>query len=117
MIVCSCAVVSDRDIDFAVGEIVSQPNALVPTPGVIFRHLQKKMVCCGCAPVAVSAIYAAMDRIADDTGIDAFALAEARERLERIELRGAARASARAKKARQPANGAPPALRVVASAT
>lgn len=92
MIVCSCAVVSDREIKTAVGEIISQPNALVPTPGVVFRHLQKKMVCCGCAPITVAAIYTAMDQIASETGVDPYALAEARARLERIELRREQRA-------------------------
>ncbi len=91
MIICSCAVISDRDIDRAVIEIMSAPNALLPTPGVVFRHLNKKMNCCTCAPVAVSAIYGAMDRLAADTRVNAFALAEARAKLIRIEERRAER--------------------------
>ena len=38
-------------------EILSQPNAPIPTPGVVFRHLSKRMNCCGCAPLAVETIY------------------------------------------------------------
>ena len=49
MIVCSCAVISDDDIEQALVEILSQPDAPLPTPGVVYRHLQKKMVCCGCS--------------------------------------------------------------------
>ena len=91
MIVCSCAVISDRDIERAVIEIMSQGPAVLPTPGVVFRHLSKKMNCCTCAPVAVSAIYKAMDRLQDDTRVCPYALAEARARLVRIEERRARR--------------------------
>ncbi|MBK9079160.1 MAG: hypothetical protein WBP38_11050 [Hyphomicrobium sp.] len=87
MIICSCAVISDRDIDRAVIEIMSAGSALLPTPGVVFRHLNKKMNCCTCAPVAVSAIYAAMDRLAADTRVCPYALAGARAKLIRIEER------------------------------
>lgn len=91
MIVCSCAVISNRDIEGAVVEIMSAPVALLPTPGVVFRHLNKKMNCCSCAPVAVTAIYAAMDKIAADTRVCPFALADARSKLIRIEERRANR--------------------------
>lgn len=57
MIVCSCTVISDRDIEVALVEILSQPNAPIPTPGVVYRHLAKRMNCCGCAPFAVETIY------------------------------------------------------------
>lgn len=91
MIVCSCTVISNRDIEGAVVEIMSAQNALLPTPGVVFRHLNKKMNCCSCAPVAVAAIYAAMDKIAADTRVCPFALAEARSKLIRLEERRANR--------------------------
>lgn len=87
MIVCSCAVISDRDIEVAVGEIMSAGVALLPTPGVVFRHLNKKMNCCTCAPVAVSTIYRAMDRLAADTRVCPYVLAQARAKLIRIEER------------------------------
>jgi hypothetical protein len=63
MIVCSCAIVTDRDLEQAVVEVMSQPNAPLPTPGVIFRHMQKKMQCCGCAPLAIETIYAKMEEL------------------------------------------------------
>ena len=87
MILCQCAVISDRDIELAVSEIMSAGPGLLPTPGVVFRHLNKKMNCCTCAPVAVTAIYAAMDKLAKDTRVCPFALAEARAKLVRIEER------------------------------
>ncbi|MBX9682386.1 MAG: (2Fe-2S)-binding protein [Hyphomicrobium sp.] len=91
MIVCSCSVISDRDIERAVFDIMSAPDAPLPTPGVVFRHLNKKMNCCSCAPVAVGVIYAAMDRLAADTRVCPFVLAEARAKLIRLEERRAAR--------------------------
>ncbi len=63
MIICSCAVISDHDIELAVLDIMSQPDAPLPTPGVVYRHLQKKMNCCSCAPLAVETIYEKMDML------------------------------------------------------
>ena len=57
MIICSCAVISDYDIELALLEIMIADDAPIPTPGVVWRHLQKKMNCCGCAPFAVDTIY------------------------------------------------------------
>lgn len=61
MIVCSCMVISDKDLERAVLEVMSAPNAPLPTPGVIYRHLQKQMQCCGCALLAADTIYAKME--------------------------------------------------------
>lgn len=33
MIVCSCTVITDQDVETALVEILSQPNAPIPTPG------------------------------------------------------------------------------------
>jgi len=63
MIVCSCTQISDRDIEVALVEILNQPNAPLPTPGIVYRHLQKRMNCCGCAPLAVETIYAKVDEL------------------------------------------------------
>jgi hypothetical protein len=65
VIVCSCLVISDTEIEQALVEILSQPDAPLPTPGVVYRHLQKKMKCCGCAPSAVSTIYQKVDELAE----------------------------------------------------
>ena len=65
MIVCSCAAISDTDIEQALIEILSEPGAPLPTPGIVYRHLEKKMICCGCAPLAVSTIYQKIDDLAD----------------------------------------------------
>jgi hypothetical protein len=57
MIVCSCTLITDSDIEAALVDILNRPNAPIPTPGVVYRHLQKRMNCCGCAPLAVETIY------------------------------------------------------------
>lgn len=63
MIVCSCTLITDRDIEAALVEILNRPNAPIPTPGVVYRHLQKRMNCCGCAPLAVDTIYNKVDEL------------------------------------------------------
>lgn len=66
---------------------MSAPRALVPTPGVVFRHLSKRMNCCTCAPLTVSVIYDTMDQLQSDTRVCPFALAAARAKLQRVEER------------------------------
>lgn len=63
MLICSCAVISDHDIELALLDIMTQPDPLLPTPGVIWRHLSKRMNCCGCAPLAVEIIYARLEEL------------------------------------------------------
>src|SRR4029450_11998095 len=63
------------DIEEALVEIMSRPDAPLPTPGVVYQHLSKKMVCCGCAPLAGSTIYEKMDQLAEWGGICPYAAA------------------------------------------
>jgi bacterioferritin-associated ferredoxin len=63
MIICSCTAITDRDIEAALLEILNRPDAPIPTPGVVYRHLQKRMNCCGCAPLAVETIYNKVDEL------------------------------------------------------
>lgn len=84
MIICSCAVVTDRDLEQAVLEVMSQPNAPLPTPGVIYRHMQKKMQCCGCAPLAAETIYAKMEELEKKGLICPCACATAKTRIKDI---------------------------------
>jgi hypothetical protein len=81
MIVCSCAVITDAQIEQALVEILSQPDAPLPTPGVVYRHLQKKMVCCSCSPLAVSTIYQKIDELAEKGVVCPYACACAQGRL------------------------------------
>ena len=81
MIVCSCAAISDTDIENALVEILGEPGAPLPTPGVVYRHLAKRMVCCGCAPLAVSTIYRKIDELAERGIVCPYACACAQGRL------------------------------------
>jgi hypothetical protein len=81
MIVCSCAVITDNDIEQALVEILAMPDAPLPTPGVVYRHLNKKMVCCGCSPFAVSTIYEKIDALAERGVVCPYAGACAQGRL------------------------------------
>jgi hypothetical protein len=81
VIVCSCLVISDAEIEQALVEILKQPEAPLPTPGVVYRHLEKKMVCCGCAPLAVSTIYQKIDELAQKGVVCPYACATAKGRI------------------------------------
>ena len=81
MIVCSCTVISDRDIEGALLEILSRPDAPIPTPGVVYRHLSKRMNCCGCAPLAVETIYNKVDELEKKGLISPNVCATARSKL------------------------------------
>jgi hypothetical protein len=81
MIVCSCLSITDADIERALLEVLSRPDAPLPTPGVIYRQLEKKMVCCGCSPLAVSTIYEKIDELAERGVVCPYACACAQGRL------------------------------------
>ena len=81
MIVCSCLAITDEQIEQALVEILSLADAPLPTPGVVYRHLQKKMVCCSCSPLAVSTIYEKIDQLAEKGVVCPYACACAQGRL------------------------------------
>ena len=81
MIVCSCARISDHDIELALLDILNQPEAPIPTPGVVYRHMQKRMQCCGCAPLAVDVIYTRLEVLEKKGLICAYRSFSTRERL------------------------------------
>jgi len=81
MIVCSCLAITDKHIEQALVEILSLPDAPLPTPGIVYRHLSKKMVCCGCSPLAVCTIYEKIDQLAEKGVVCPYACACAQGRL------------------------------------
>ena len=87
MIICSCSVISDRVIEKALVEILAQPNAPLPTPGVVYRHMAKSMACCGCAPLAVSTIYALVEKLEREGRVSPDACATAKLKLVRLDRR------------------------------
>lgn len=88
MIVCSCAVISDSDLEQALIEIMSAPDAPVPTPGVVYRYLSKRMRCCNCSQLVVDTIYETLERLEAQGRICPYRSATAKAKLGRT---GAAR--------------------------
>lgn len=86
MIICSCTVITDAHIETALIEILNQPNAPLPTPGVVFRHLSKKMNCCGCAPLVVTKIYELVDKLEREGRVCPYASASTKVRLEKLNI-------------------------------
>lgn len=81
MIICSCTVITDRDIEGALLEILNAPDAPIPTPGIVYRHLSKRMNCCGCAPLAVETIYNKVDELEKKGLISPYICATTRSKL------------------------------------
>lgn len=51
MIVCSCALITDRDIEEAVTALRTNDPLRVLTPGLIYRYLNKRPSCGNCLPL------------------------------------------------------------------
>ena len=86
MIICSCACISDFDIELALLDLLNQPEAPIPTPGVVYRYLEKRMNCCGCAPVAVEVIYAKLEELERRGLVCPYRSLSTRERLMKLNL-------------------------------
>jgi hypothetical protein len=81
MIVCSCNAITSSDISAALLYILNAPEPQIPTPGLVYRQLGKKMVCCGCAPLTVETIYARMEELERKGLVCPYRCAAARARL------------------------------------
>ena len=98
MIVCSCAVVTDAEIEQALLRILKLPDGPLPTPGVVFRHLGRKMVCGSCAPLVVSTIYEKVDELSEKGYASLYAGTSLQEQLlRRMDEDAALRLKARAR--------------------
>jgi bacterioferritin-associated ferredoxin len=106
VIVCQCTAITDRDIEVAVADIISRPNAPLPTPGLVFRHLSKRMNCCTCAPLTIRVIYDTIERLAATGRVCPFASAEFCAKLIQLETRKRRYDAARTAHARQPSRTA-----------
>ncbi len=81
MIVCSCNVISDGDIERVLVDIFSKPDAPIPTPGLVYRELSRRMNCCGCAPLAVTVIYERLEALERRGDICRYRCADIRKKL------------------------------------
>jgi bacterioferritin-associated ferredoxin len=57
MIICSCNVLSDKQLREAADEMRADPNGKVPTPGAVFRHLDCRPRCGSCFPSVIDIIH------------------------------------------------------------
>ncbi|MEP4029715.1 (2Fe-2S)-binding protein [Roseibium polysiphoniae] len=57
MIICSCNVLSDKQLRKAAEEMRADPNGKVPTPGAVFRHLGCRPRCGSCFPSVIDLIH------------------------------------------------------------
>jgi bacterioferritin-associated ferredoxin len=51
MIVCSCTMISSKDVAEAVAALRTKDPFVVLTPGLIYRHLGVRPSCGGCLPL------------------------------------------------------------------
>jgi bacterioferritin-associated ferredoxin len=51
MIVCSCSMITSKDVAEAVTALRTADPLVVLTPGLIYRHLGKRPSCGGCLPL------------------------------------------------------------------
>jgi hypothetical protein len=84
MIICTCNVITDGDIDGVLVDLLNRPDALVPTPGIVYRELQKRMDCCGCAPLAVTFIYERLQKLEQQGRVCRYRCANIRDKLKLI---------------------------------
>ena len=57
MIICSCNVLSDKQLGEAAEEMRKDPNGKIPTPGAVFRHLGCRPRCGSCFPSVIDIIH------------------------------------------------------------
>ena len=58
MIVCSCTMITSKDIAEAVTALRTKDPFVVLTPGLIYRHLAKRPSCGGCLPLVTKLMVA-----------------------------------------------------------
>lgn len=66
MIVCSCTLITSKEIAEAVAALRTKDPFVVLTPGLIYRHLGKRPSCGGCLPL-VTKLMVAYDEEGPDT--------------------------------------------------
>jgi len=66
MIICSCNVLSDKQLREAAEEMRADPNGKVPTPGAVFRHLGCRPRCGSCFPSVIDIIHEKVSEESED---------------------------------------------------
>jgi bacterioferritin-associated ferredoxin len=50
MIVCSCNIITRRDIETVIEEILAEDSYAILTPNLLYHRLGRRGKCCGCFP-------------------------------------------------------------------
>ena len=56
MIVCSCNIITRKEIEEAVNGILDEDAWQLVTVGMVYHAMAKRGKCCGCFPIAISVI-------------------------------------------------------------
>jgi bacterioferritin-associated ferredoxin len=67
MIVCSCSMITSKDVAEAVTALRTADPLVVLTPGLIYRYLGKRPSCGGCLPL-ITKLMVAFDEEAERVG-------------------------------------------------
>ncbi|MEP3275982.1 MAG: (2Fe-2S)-binding protein [Stappiaceae bacterium] len=68
MIVCSCTVITDKDLKRAAEAIRKDPDQGVVTPGAVFRYLGKRPNCGNCFAMIIHIIHATIEKDESSSG-------------------------------------------------
>lgn len=64
MIVCHCNVITDREIEAVIEDLLAEKPYRLLTPGLLYKALGKSGRCCGCFPNVSALIARANERVA-----------------------------------------------------
>ena len=66
MIICSCNIISSREIEDVVLELLNEDPWRLIVPGVVYKTMEKRGKCCGCFPGVVELIVKTTEKFHQD---------------------------------------------------
>jgi hypothetical protein len=87
MLACHCNVITERDIERIVTEMLDADPWQLIVPAKVYHALDKRGVCCGCFPNVVDIIIRVTENYHLRHGVDETALSDMRRRLDTLRVR------------------------------
>jgi hypothetical protein len=87
MLVCHCNVITDRDIERVVLDLLDQDPWQLIVPAKVYHEMGKRGICCGCFPNVVDIIIRVTETYHLKHGADETALGDIRRRLDTMRVR------------------------------
>jgi bacterioferritin-associated ferredoxin len=87
MLVCHCNVITDREIERVVIDLLDADPWQLIVPAKVYHEMGKRGVCCGCFPNVVDIIIRVTETYHLKHGADETALGDIRRRLDTIRVR------------------------------